>query len=231
MLAVQLNKRRDRIGLRKADVIAYLDDGERLANAYALVRPGAARSSLWTPAFDFRLYVHLTGLGDFHPWMESAAGKIRVFKSFDRILRMLRALGYDGPITIYDENDPRRRPYPRAATRFRLSKTEALLKTELMAKAWEAHARLCDEVDKSLPCRTYDRNEVAIARLRYFSALKSLESFAAHVASKQREAFLREPANWTLTPDAEAVDFWIAAFSLLIKFSEAARPWRIGVSD
>ena len=41
----------------------------------------------------------------------------------------------------------------------------------------------------------------------------SLERFAADIASKGWEAFLREPAEWRLTPHAEAVRFWIAAYA------------------
>jgi hypothetical protein len=118
-LAMQLNRRKRKCGPEKADIAIYLNEGERLVNAYALVRPGGERSAVWTPACDFSLYIHLTGLRGFHPWRESDTGKSSAFKSSDRILRNLRLLGYDGAVTVYDENDPRRPLEATGATRRR----------------------------------------------------------------------------------------------------------------
>jgi hypothetical protein len=112
-------RRKRKQGLEKADIVAFLGEGERLVSAYAMVRPGGERSTVWTPAFGFYLYVRVSGLRGFHPWLESDTGKAKTFKSFDRMLRNLRALRYRGAVTVYDEQDPRRPAAPKGATRRR----------------------------------------------------------------------------------------------------------------
>lgn len=105
--------------MEKADISAFLAEGEQLVNAYALVQAGGQRSSKYTPAFEYLLYVHISGLRGYHPWLESDSGKAKLFKSFDRMLRTLRSLGYMGSITVFDEGDPRRPAEPTGATRRR----------------------------------------------------------------------------------------------------------------
>ena len=90
-----------------------------MAGAYIVVRTGGPRSSEYTPSFEFFLFVTITGMRGYHPVLAAEGGKPRVFKSFDRVLRMLRELGYNGPITIYDEHDPRRPAEATGATKRR----------------------------------------------------------------------------------------------------------------
>jgi hypothetical protein len=96
---------------------------------------------------------------------------------------------------------------------FGLSRSEILFKTELMAKAWQAHAAVCEAIADLEPSNDADRARLQGVRLAYREAMKSLERFTADVASKQREALLRQPADWLSTRDAEAVGFWIAAYA------------------
>jgi hypothetical protein len=98
-------------------------------------------------------------------------------------------------------------------TRFGLSRSEALFKTELMAKAWQAHAAVCEAIEGLEPSNNADRVRLDGVRLAYREAIRSLERFTADVASKQREDLLRQPADWLSTRDAEAVGFWIAAYA------------------
>jgi hypothetical protein len=105
------------------------------------------------------------------------------------------------------------RPNVGAATRFSLSKSEVLLKTELMARTWKAHAKVCEDVELSLSSKDTDDAKTRANHLEYLEALTSLERFAAGIASKRREAFLREPTEWRSTLDAEPARFWIAAYA------------------
>jgi hypothetical protein len=97
--------------------------------------------------------------------------------------------------------------------RFGLSSSEALFKTELMAKAWQAHAAVCEAIEGLEPSNDADRALLHAVRLAYREAIRSLERFTADVASEQREDLLRQPADWLSTRDAEAVGFWIAAYA------------------
>jgi hypothetical protein len=102
-------RRKERTGFEKADICAFLAEGEKITGVYAIVRSADRPvSSQWTPTFDYLLFVSLTGMRGYFPVMAAEGREQRVFKSFDRILRMLRELGYQGPIAIYDETDPRR---------------------------------------------------------------------------------------------------------------------------
>jgi hypothetical protein len=103
-------------------------------------------------------------------------------------------------------------PLEKAGKRFGLSRSESLLKTELMAIAWQAHAALCGEIETSVLSNARDRTRIRTAHLDYLKAIKSLERFTSEVVSKQRAALLHERANWQSTPDADAVGFWIAAY-------------------
>ncbi len=100
--------RKKRTSLAKGDITKLLNEGERLAGAYALVRSGPPQSTKYVPSFDYLLFVSLTGIRGYFPVVEYAGKEQRVFRSFDRILRMLRELGYHGPTTVYEETDPRR---------------------------------------------------------------------------------------------------------------------------
>jgi hypothetical protein len=55
--------------------------------------------------------------------------------TFDRLLRMLRELGYHGPITTYDDADPRRPAEPTGVTRRRPGERLATLPPSTKAKA------------------------------------------------------------------------------------------------
>lgn len=119
VLPKQGRPRSSKTGLEKADISAFLREGERLVGAYVLVRAGGRRSTVWTPAFDYTLFVSVTGLRGYHPWLAAEDGEPKIFKSFDRMLRTLRELGYQGSVTLYDESDPRRPPEPTGATKRR----------------------------------------------------------------------------------------------------------------
>jgi hypothetical protein len=101
----------------------------------------------------------------------------------------------------------------KVGTNFGLSGSKALLKTELMARAWQAHAAVCEEIGTCLSSNADDRARLRAAHLAYLQAIRGLERFTAEVTSNQREAFLQEPATWQSTPDAEAIQFWIAAYA------------------
>jgi hypothetical protein len=112
--------RKPRSGFEKAEISTFLGEGERIAGAYVVVRPGKTGLSTYYPSFDYLLFISFTGLRGYYAYLEgSRTGKPRVFRSFDRILRMLRDLGYTGPFTVYDEDDPRRPAQARGATRRR----------------------------------------------------------------------------------------------------------------
>jgi hypothetical protein len=111
-------RRKRKQGLERADISAFLSEGERLVSAYAMVRTSDERPSIRTPPFDFDLYVRISGIRGFHPWLESDTRKTKTFKSFDRMLGALRTLGYHGAVTVYDGADPFR-PEPKGATRRR----------------------------------------------------------------------------------------------------------------
>ncbi len=111
-------QRKTRTSLAKGDITKLLNEGERLVGAYALVRSGPPQSSKYIPSFDYLLFVTLTGIRGYFPVIEYGRKEQRVFRSFDRILRMLRELGYHGPVAVYDETDPRR-PKATGATRRR----------------------------------------------------------------------------------------------------------------
>ena len=112
--------RRARTGFEKADISTFLGEGERIAGAYVVVRAGKPVSTEFMPSFDYSLFLNITGLRGYYAYLEgNRSGKPRTFRSFDRILKMLRGLGYLGPITVYDEDDARTPPVARGATRRR----------------------------------------------------------------------------------------------------------------
>jgi hypothetical protein len=111
--------RKNKTGLEKSDVRAFLREGERITGAYAVVRPGAEVSSVWTPAFEYTLFVSITGLRGYYPWLATDSGAPKVYKSFDRMLRGIRELGYQGAVLVYDEADPKRPAEPTGATKRR----------------------------------------------------------------------------------------------------------------
>jgi hypothetical protein len=113
-------RRKERTGLEKGDISAFIAEGEKISGVYAIVRSADRPvSSQWTPTFDYLLFVSLTGLRGYFPVMAAEGHEQRVFKSFDRLLRMLRELGFTGPITTFDETDPRRPLEPTGATKRR----------------------------------------------------------------------------------------------------------------
>jgi hypothetical protein len=123
-VGVQLGRlgrpRKARSGFEKADISTFLGEGERIAGAYLIVRTGRPASGAFTPSFDYFLFINITGLRGYYAYLEgNRSGKPRAFRSFDRILKMLRELGYFGPITIYDGDATHRPPVARGATRRR----------------------------------------------------------------------------------------------------------------
>lgn len=111
--------RKSKTGLDKAAISAFLGEGERMVGAYVVVRAGGRRSTVYTPAFDYSLFVKLTGLRGYYAWLAAEDGKPKIFKSFDRMLRGLRELGYQGSVCLYDESDPRRPAEARGGTKRR----------------------------------------------------------------------------------------------------------------
>jgi hypothetical protein len=112
--------RKPRSGFEKAEIATFLGEGERIVGAYVVVRRGRPGLSSYYPSFDYNLFVSITGLRGYYAYLEgSRSGKARVFRSLDRILRMLRELGYAGAFTVYDDDDPRRPAQARGATRRR----------------------------------------------------------------------------------------------------------------
>jgi hypothetical protein len=112
--------RRARTGFEKADISKFLGEGERIVGAYVVVRAGKPISTEFAPSFDYSLFINITGLRGYYAYLEGTrTGKPRIFRSFDRILKMLRGLGYLGPVTAYDEDDARTPPAARGATRRR----------------------------------------------------------------------------------------------------------------
>jgi hypothetical protein len=97
-------------------------------------------------------------------------------------------------------------------TRVGLSRSEILLKTELMARTWQAHAAVCAALETFRPEDPADRVQIGVVRLEYLEALRSLGRFTAAVASRQWDALLRAPADWHSAPDADDVRFWIKAY-------------------
>ena len=93
-------------GFEKADISAFLAEGERISHAYVVERPGAPGASAFTPSFEYRLFIRITGLRGYYAYLEATHNRRpRIFRSLDRILKMLRGFGYEGPITVYNEDD------------------------------------------------------------------------------------------------------------------------------
>nr|WP_295744909.1 hypothetical protein [uncultured Acidocella sp.] len=112
--------RKPRNGFEKAEIATFLEEGERIAGAYIVVRRGKPGLSEYYPSFDYYLFVNITGMRGYYAYLEgSRSGKARVFRSLDRILRMLRDLGYLGAFTVYDDDDPSKPAQARGATRRR----------------------------------------------------------------------------------------------------------------
>lgn len=112
--------RQSKTGFDKSDVATFIAEGENLAGAYAVARRSGPYSSKYTPDFEYILFISITGIRGYHPLLASAGGEARAFKSFDRILRMLRnELDFKGAITVYDCDDPRRPEEATGATKRR----------------------------------------------------------------------------------------------------------------
>jgi hypothetical protein len=112
--------RRARTGFEKADISKFLGEGERIVGAYVVVRAAKPIPTEFAPSFDYSLFISITGLRGYYAYLEGTrTGKPRIFRSLDRILKMLRGLGYFGPITVYDEDDARTPPVAKGATRRR----------------------------------------------------------------------------------------------------------------
>jgi hypothetical protein len=111
--------RKARTGFEKAEIAAFLREGERISGSHVLVRPGKPGLSAYSPSFDYTLFLSITSLRGYYVLLAAEGGEPRVFRSFDRLLRMLRELGYLGQISVYDEGDPRRPAEPRGATKRR----------------------------------------------------------------------------------------------------------------
>ena len=105
-------------GFEKAEISAFLAEGERISHAYIVERPGTPGTSAFTPSFEYRLFIRITGLRGYYAYLEATHNKQpRIFRSLDRILKMLRGLGYGGPIVIYNEDDSQTPPANRGTLR------------------------------------------------------------------------------------------------------------------
>ena len=111
--------RKPRTGFEKAEVYAFLAEGERIVRAYVVARAGKPGLSVYTPSFDFWLFISLTGLRGYYAFLGAVGGEQRVFRSFDRLYRILHEMGYFGPVCVYGEDDTRRPADARGATRRR----------------------------------------------------------------------------------------------------------------
>lgn len=100
--------RQSKTGFDKSDIAAFISEGESLGGAYAIARRSGPYTSKYTPDFEYILFVSISGIRGYHPLLASTGLEPRIFKSFDRVLRMLRdELDFDGSITVYDCDDPR----------------------------------------------------------------------------------------------------------------------------
>ena len=101
--------RNPRTGFEKAELAKFLAEGKRLAAAYIIVRPGKPGNSRYTSALEYSVFVNVTGLRGYFAYLSATSdGQPRVFKSFDRLLVIVRELGYLGAINVYDADDPLR---------------------------------------------------------------------------------------------------------------------------
>jgi hypothetical protein len=107
--------RKTKEGLEKADISGLIQEGERITGVYTVVRSDGCRSTVWTPAFEYTIFVKTSKSLEYLPWLATENGLPKVFKSFDRMLRLLREFGYKGLVTVYDESDPKR-PIARPAS-------------------------------------------------------------------------------------------------------------------
>lgn len=101
--------RKPRTGFEKAELAKFLGEGERIAAAFVVVRARTPVSSRYTPALEYSLFVNVTGMRGYFSYLgANIGGQPRVFKSFDRLLTIVRELGYLGVVSVYDEDDPLR---------------------------------------------------------------------------------------------------------------------------
>ena len=95
--------RKARTGFKKADIRIFLEEGERIAGFYVVVRAGRPALDQFTPSFDCSLFINITGLRGYYAYLEGNCGrKPRAFRSVDRILKKLRELGYSVTVTVYN---------------------------------------------------------------------------------------------------------------------------------
>lgn len=111
--------RQRRSGFEKCDIEKFLAEGERVAGVYVVSRAGKPLPSRYAPSLDFWVFVSITGMRGYYALLASGGAEQRVFRSFDRVYRALREMGYRGPITVYEDDDPRRPAEPGGATRRR----------------------------------------------------------------------------------------------------------------
>jgi hypothetical protein len=110
--------RQPRSGSEKCEIEKFLAEGERVAGVYVVSRPGEPLPSRCAPSLDFWVFISITGMRGYYALLASSGAEQRVFRSFDRVYRTLRQMGYRGPITVYDD-DPRRPAEPGGAIRRR----------------------------------------------------------------------------------------------------------------
>jgi hypothetical protein len=111
--------RQPRSGFEKWEIEKFLAEGERIAGVYVVSRDGEPLPSRYAPSLDFWVFISITGMRGYYALLASRSAEQRVFRSFDRMYRTLREMGYRGPIAVYDEEDPRRPAEPGGATRRR----------------------------------------------------------------------------------------------------------------
>jgi hypothetical protein len=96
---------------------------------------------------------------------------------------------------------------------FELSKRQALLKTELMATAWQSHANFCSKLEEFSPGQTEPLPAIKAAHREYCVALRALEVFTSAIVKEQRKALRIQPQEWKKSRAADDVRFWITAYA------------------
>jgi hypothetical protein len=96
---------------------------------------------------------------------------------------------------------------------FKLSKTNQILKTEVLARAREKHVLLCTQIDSFNVVIRSARASVDIALRDYTAAAVELRRFAETMAGEQARVFDSKSERWKRTLRAELARDWIDRYS------------------
>ena len=96
---------------------------------------------------------------------------------------------------------------------FKLSKTNRILKTEVLARAREQHALLCIQIDSFNAVVRSARALIDIALRDYTAAVLELRHFAETMAGEQAGEFESKSDRWKRTLRAELARDWIDRYS------------------